>query len=1129
MKKIIVGILFVLTLTGILSYIFLNKADAALTHNVELDSSYIDTDHYEVRVYNLYFVATENTEINHVEGYIDMAGYELVSFEVKDDFVKEKLDLETYEFEFTSNHVYGESDGKIVYATVTVKRNDENECHFLFHPNKASKENTNNVSITKDAIRNYGTDEIINEVNEGDTFFYKITIKNNSVIPTDNVVLTDTIPDELEILDSDNGIIDGQDITWNIGSMEVDEEQNFYVQVRLKNESNRQNFNINNTATVTVGDIKKSDDAEIDILYSDIEITKKASKDQIRPGDTFTYTLTIKNNGTGTSKNVIVTDTLDNDLVLISADKTYTKNNNEYSFNIGTLEAKEEISINLEVRLNRTSTKENINNTAIAKEEEKDPVEDEVITPVVDSNITIEKTASEEKVRIGDTFTYEIKVTNTGDVASRPIVISDSLDNRLEFVSASVGSASNNNYSYTIDSLDVDETIIITITVRVKNNANMDEQIRNIVIAEEDGKDPVNDEEIINVYDSNVTINKTANKKTVNVGEEFTYTITIKNTSDYDSRQITVVDTIDSSLTIVNAPNANQNGNTLTYNVGILKAHETKVYEITVKAKTNISDNTKIKNVAILKEVGKEDKEDEEEITVVKPNLTVTKRAITGNSTKLVRPNDEFEYEIIVTNTGNGDSSKVTIQDTINDQLTILDAGNGNVTDQTITWTIDTIRAKENVTLKVKVKVNANVPINTVIPNEVIVTHEDEELKDDDDVTVTDSLITINKKASVETIKKGGSFYYTIVVSNIGTEEETNLTLTDQIPEELSITDVNIPSKINMNLKDNLVTLTIPSIAPSETIEIKIYVEVVGNVKENDKIENTATLTYDDKKIESSDDVLIIDSNLNVEKTASKDHVSIDEELSYTITITNFGKANAQNIEVIDTFDEALEIIDTDNGFLDNENHTITWQIDNIEAGQSITLNIKTKVKQTEKDKVINHVVIHEPEKPDKEDEVEVDIGNPTLKITKDVNVDQVMSGDEFEYYITVENTSDFNAPNLSVTDLFDERLMIIESNGGIISGNQITWTFDLVSNSSITFTIKVRVLDDVEEGEIKNIATLHKEEEEIPSNEVIVTIVDIINPQTGSIVKYLLIIGCLALSTIIIIYVKKHQKIFKI
>ena len=52
-KKIIIGSILAVTLIGVLCYVFLNRASAALTHNFELVSSNPDTDGYDIVKYNI--------------------------------------------------------------------------------------------------------------------------------------------------------------------------------------------------------------------------------------------------------------------------------------------------------------------------------------------------------------------------------------------------------------------------------------------------------------------------------------------------------------------------------------------------------------------------------------------------------------------------------------------------------------------------------------------------------------------------------------------------------------------------------------------------------------------------------------------------------------------------------------------------------------------------------------------------------------------------------------------------------------------------------------------------------------------------------------------------------------------
>lgn len=1135
-KKIIIGSILAVTLIGVLCYVFLNRASAALTHNFELVSSNPDTDGYDIVKYNIYFTATGSTEVNHVEGSFDIVGYDVISFDVNENFETEDLDTSNYSYSLTSNKVYDSSDGKVVYATITLKENGIYPCHVNFIPGPANLVKTNDVTITKDAVSSSSGGEIVTEVSDNEEFYYKITVKNDSVIATDDVVITDTIPGDFEILDADGGSISGQTITWNIGSMDVDEEQTFYVKVKVISNENRQDFRINNTATVTVGDKEKSDDAEVEILYSEIDIVKEASVTQVKPGQEFTYTITVTNHGTGPSEELHIIDFLDSDVTLNSANPNNYQSlgDNSYEFHLDSLDAGESATITLYVTLNANTTKTSILNEAIACEGGQDDWEkclkDEVTTPIVNSNIVIEKTASEEEVRVGDTFTYTIKITNTGDAASNEIIIRDIIDSRLDLISASEGNVVGNTWTMTIESLKVGGTITVTLTVKVNDTANPGDVVPNTVTATEEGKDPVEDEDDVTIVDSNVTIEKSVNKSVVNVGEEFIYTITIRNTSDVDSKQITVTDTIDSSLTIKSAPNGSINGNTITYNVGILKGGESRTYNITVVAKEKLNDNTVVHNVAVLKEVGKPDKEDDVDITVVKPILSVEKNAITTTGTKIVQPNEEYEYEIIVKNTGNGNSNQVVIKDTIDSHLTIVDADGGTVSGQTITWNVDSIKAGETITYRIKVRVNNDTTLNTIIPNEVIVTHDDEEYKDDDDVTVIDSDIYLNKVASVEVVDINEEFYYTITVSNKGTADESNLTVTDQIPSSLSVVNIEVPENVKHTSNNNLTVFTIDNLPAESSVEIKVHVRVRETAKQGEKIINTAVLTYDDGELESSDDVIVTGSLLSVEKTSSKQSVSKGEELTYTITIQNKGTASANNVEVIDTFDEYLEIIDSDSGIVDNDNHTVTWNIASIASNETIKYTITARVREDiNKDVVNNHVIVKEPGKPDEEDEVDVDVVTPTFTITKEVSKTEVTKGEEFEYFITVKNTSNANITNLLVTDEFDPRLIIVENDGAEISGNTLTWTFDLAAESSITFTVRVKVAEDISEGEIPNIATATYNNEDTPSNEVIVKIIEIENPQTGNIMKYSFIFICIAIASIIIIYTKKKGKIFKI
>jgi len=469
MKKIWFFLSFIL-----LSFLFATQnVNAAFSHHGSYISGYTDSDGLKVYVYQLSVDITGSTSLNHIKGKLILNNLNLVSFEANSNFVSQ-FDKSNLVYDMTSNHVYTSVEGKVIYATVKLKQKAIGDCSFDFEPIETKQVTTNSFTINKDAYKN---NSVITSVKAGEEFQYKIIVtSNNNVIETDNVIVTDVIPKELEIISAPNGTISGQEITWYLGKFASGvTTKTLTVNVRAKKDTVGK---VNNVAVLTVGDKSISDDAPINVLYSNITITKKASRSKVTAGGDFYYTIAVKNTGTGVSDVVTIEDTLDANLTFVSASENYQKSGNKYTFDIGTLEPNATKTIRVNVKVNDVVDVTNISNTAIATEKGKNPVDDTVVVDileeVIDPDISIQKSVNVSEVKKMEEFQYTITVTNKNELHLIDMMVSDELDSNLILVDADGATVDGNLLTWLFD-LTSNQTKTFTITVKVREDCAVTE------------------------------------------------------------------------------------------------------------------------------------------------------------------------------------------------------------------------------------------------------------------------------------------------------------------------------------------------------------------------------------------------------------------------------------------------------------------------------------------------------------------------------------------------------------------------------------------------------------------------------------------------------------------------------
>lgn len=113
-------------------------------------------------------------------------------------------------------------------------------------------------------------------------------------------------------------------------------------------------------------------------------------------------------------------------------------------------------------------------------------------------------------------------------------------------------------------------------------------------------------------------------------------------------------------------------------------------------------------------------------------------------------------------------------------------------------------------------------------------------------------------KSAPECCEPGYFFGFTIIVTNIGTVDATNVVVTDTLPPELQLEDVTSDKGfVSMDPSINTFWVDIGTVAPGEIVTITVTFTVKEGIPDGTIVFNTAYLRSDQGDREGSDDLVI--------------------------------------------------------------------------------------------------------------------------------------------------------------------------------------------------------------------------------------------------------------------------------
>ncbi len=846
-------------------------------------------------------------------------------------------------------------------------------------------------------------------------------------------------------------------------------------------------------------------------LYSDVN-----GDGDVNPGDILRYVITIRNTGQSDASSVVLSDTPDGNTALIVGSVELcqcpgctvtggnTAGDTAVGVDIGTLVSGTSVQICFLVRI---SGNEGFSSVINQGEVSSDvvPVYPSVATLVVipPPVLTISKEAPPEVVvdpsGSGTIIQYTGTLTNTSTTPAHNVVLVDQLPPGVTFISSSHGAVYddvNNRVTWDLGTVGPGVAIPGWLTVRVPTGLPDGTLLTNrFSLTWQDlggtSYGPAEATAATVAYNHpRLSIEKTGPETAIN-GQQFSYTVTLRNIGDSIATHAALTDTLPSGLTYVNSsPVGTHNAGppaTVTWSdLGSIEPGGTKTVSITVTVTGSLPNGTLLTDTAratwkdslnnpygpITATAGT--------TVYTSPLLTMTKTAPAEAEVGSV-----ITYTGTLSNVGGSAATDVILVDQLPYGVTFVSSSNNavyNIESNTVTWYLGTIPAGASVPGWLTVRIADTLADATLLTNQFTVTGKDgagnpvPEATAAADTTARSRPLLAVEKTGPAQAHHGETISYTLTVTNYSGTEAVNVVLMDNLPIGLTYVSSN---PMGTEVMPGVVSWGLGNIQPNGSRTVTVSATVDGTIPNATPLEDIASVSWQNAAGQNfgpvaatAHTVIHTLPQLQITKFAPAE-AQVGTTLTYTGTLTNVGGSTASNVVLVDQLPQGVTFVSSSHSAVyDPVANTVTWQLGSIGPGASVPGWLTVSIAETIPDgsSLTNTFTARGTDPfgasvPDATASVNTTVRTHPVLILEKSGPATSFPGQDVTYTIAVTNTGGTPASNVVLMDSLPLGLTYQSSNpAGVYASGILTWNVGVVDpGKTLTFQITARVDSGIE------------------------------------------------------------------